>query len=194
MKMSGIIKYPIFNHSFILKAGSIICFLCVILNITDISANEPSKGYRWFVDLSSEALFKKKYSNDRDIVYSNSGITTTLGYQFNRNFFLGGGIGIDVVTSNYDWFSLGLSLPVYASGRADWRLGKVPLFADLRVGTFLKANSNNLFINPSIGYHCSWGRKVSLNIGVGLSVHFANKTYREHGKLMPSVKIGIDFN
>lgn len=49
----------------------------------------PQMGYRGFVDLNSEALFEKKYSNDRDIVYSISGFTTTHGYQFNEHFFCG---------------------------------------------------------------------------------------------------------
>ncbi len=192
--MNDFVKNPIGSEAYGKIIASVIRVIVMMVISSNISAKEPTKGYRWFLDLGSEARFEKKYSNDRDIVYSNTGITTTHGYQFGRNFFVGGGFGIDVVTSNYDWFSLGLSLPVFASGRADWKIWKLPLFADLRVGTFIKANANNVFINPSVGYHCSSGRKVSLNIGVGLSVHYANKTYREHGKLMPSVKIGIDFN
>lgn len=170
--------------------------LSIILGLSAVFAYSlaPKTGYRGFVDLNGEALFEKKYSNDRDIVYSVSGVTTTHGYQFNEHFFVGGGIGICFVTYNFEWSSFGIDSPIFVAGRADWRLGKVPLFADVRIGSFLKYwhgyNSDRLFINPSIGYHCSWGRKISLNIGAGLSLHSIDHS---GWKMMPSVRIGIEF-
>ena len=116
----------------------------------------------------------------------------------NRHFFLGAGLGMDFITYNFQSASFAIDFPLFVSGRTDWTIGKVPLFADLRLGTFVKTirgyNNDKLFINPSIGYHCSWGRKVSLNIGAGLSMHWLNDYNNNVWKMMPSVKIGIEFN
>ena len=173
----------------------------IVLIVFIVSAvfaySQISKGYRGFVDLNGEALFQKKYSNDCDIVYSLSGFSTTHGYQFNGHFFVGAGLGVDFITYNFESASFAIDCPLFLSGRIDWNLGKVPLFADLRVGTFVKTirgyNNDKLFINPSVGYHCSWGRKVSLNIGAGLSVHWLGGYQNRGWKMMPSVKIGIEF-
>ncbi|MDE6573339.1 MAG: hypothetical protein K2L58_08885 [Duncaniella sp.] len=175
----------------------VVSVVCGYSQSGQISENVPKKGYRGFVDLSGEALFEKKHSNDRDIVYSLSGFTTTHGYQFNEHFFVGAGLGIDFITYNFQSASFAIDYPIFVSGRADWKVGKVPLFADLRLGSFIKTcrgyNNDKLFINPSIGYHCSWGRRVSLNIGAGLSVHWLDR-YSESGlRLMPSVRIGLEF-
>ncbi len=167
--------------------------MAIVFVFFKAQAIEPVKGYRGFVDINGEALFEKKHSNDRDIVYSVSGVTTTHGYQFNKHFFVGGGTGICLMTSNYNWFAWTLCLPVYITGQADWNIGKVPLFADLRVGSFAK-HFDRLFINPSVGYHLSWGRKVSLNIGAGVSVHVFDNFPGSECKFLPSVRIGIEFN
>lgn len=178
----------------------ILSVVCAYSQTDGISSKEPRKGYRGFVDLSGEALFERKYSNDRDIVYSASGITTTHGYQFNEHFFVGGGAGISFLTYNFkdQGATFGIDCSVFAAGRADWRIGKVPRFADLRVGTFITSrtghNDDRMFISPVVGYHCSWGRKVSLNIGAGLSFHLIDRNNDSDWELMPSVRIGIEFN
>lgn len=177
-----------------------------LMGLLQAAAKEPVRGYRGFVDLNAEALFHKKYAHGaHDIVYSVSGITTTHGYQFNEHFFAGGGTGICVATTNYDWFALGLVCPIFVTGRADWNVGKVPLFADLRLGSYLNVLTDNVdiilcgtndkfYVNPSVGYHWSWGRKVSLNIGAGVSMHWYDSGYGYRSKFMPTVKIGIEFN
>ena len=176
----------------------IVSALCACAGTDGMPSGVPVKGYRGFVDLGGEALFQKKYSDDHDIVYSLSGFTTTHGYQFNQHFFVGGGIGINFITYNFESAQFAIDYPVFAAGRADWKIGKVPLFADLRVGTYVYScrdyNHDRLFINPSIGYHCSWGRRVSLNIGVGLSMHWLDRYDNPEWKMMPSVKIGIEFH
>ena len=183
-----------FPHS--MKRPIILLLLTIILSAMSAPASEPKKGYRGFVDLNGQALFQKKYSDDYDIVHSNFGFTTTHGYQLDKHFFVGAGTGILATTFNYHRFALGLNIPVYAAGRIDWNIKKVPLFADLVLGSFIGIG-NNMYVTPSLGYHCSWGRKVSMNIGVGVSWHWYNHYYDYHGyrcKPMPSVKLGIDFN
>jgi len=190
----------IYMKKIILFLALIVPAVCVWAQTDAVSVNLPAKGYRGFVDLSGEALFEKKYSNDRDIVYSISGFNTTHGYQFNENFFVGGGIGINFMTYNFmnDGARFAIDYPLFITGRADWKIGKVPLFADLRLGTFAKSsgdyNSDKFFINPSIGYRCSWGRRVSLNFGAGLSMHWLDGYGDGEWKMMPSVKIGIEFH
>ncbi|GEM_PF-3055497 len=179
-----------------------IAFITIVLSAvcafpqTQVPAKSGVEGYRGFVDLGGEALFQKKYSDDRDIVYSISGFTTTHGYQFNGHFFAGAGMGISFFTYNFRSAAFGIGYPVYAAGRVDWKVGKVPLFADLRVGTFLNSirrEFDRVFFNPSAGYHCSWGRKVSLNIGAGVSLHCLDMEQGRRWKFMPSVRIGIEF-
>lgn len=182
----------------------IIVFIAFVVLTVDAYSQEvnaqlgvPRRGYRGFVDLNGEALFEKKYSNDRDIVYSVSGFTTTHGYQFNEHFFVGGGVGIEFITYNFDRASFAIDYPLFATGRADWRLGKVPLFADLRLGTFIKSlrgyTTDKLYIAPAIGYHCAWGGRISLNFGAGVSMHWLDRPGSPGWKVMPSIKIGIEF-
>lgn len=163
-----------------------------------VSAKEPTRGYRGFVDMNAEALFKKKsYYGSHDIVFSVSGITTTHGFQFNNNFFVGGGSGIIVATSNYEYFSLAIGCPVYALGRFDWKISKVPLFADLKLGSYLQLGDrpffNTLYINPSLGFRLPLSQKIAFNIGAGISGYCNNIHYDGGGAVMPSVKLGIEF-
>lgn len=81
----------------------------IIFVAMQCTAKEPTRGYRGFVDMNAEALFKKKsYYGSHDIVFSVSGVTTTHGFQFNDHFFAGGGSGIIVATSNYEFFGLAI--------------------------------------------------------------------------------------
>lgn len=165
------------------------------------SAKEPAHGYRGFVDMNAEAYFKKKTSyGSHDIVHSVLGFTTTHGFQFNNHFFVGGGTGLVARTFNYSYFGLNIGFPVYVLGRFDWNIGKVPLFADLKIGSFLildydRPFMSTLYINPSIGYRCQLNRKIALNIGAGISLHYLDtyNYYDERWELMPSVKLGIEF-
>ena len=46
-----------------------IIFIILILSAA-YAYSQTAKSFRGFVDLNGEALFEKKYSNDRDIVYT----------------------------------------------------------------------------------------------------------------------------
>lgn len=165
------------------------------------SAKNLERGYRGFIDINAEAYFKKKsLYGSHDIVHSVIGFTTTHGYQFNNHFFIGGGTGLVAMTFNYNSFGLNIRFPIYALGRFDWNIGKVPLFADLKIGSFLILDRYNsfmstLYINPSIGYRCQLNRKIAMNIGAGISLHFLDNYnyFDERRELMPSVKLGIEF-
>lgn len=166
-------------------------------------ARDLARGYRGFFDINGEALFENKnsYYHHKDIVYSTLGFTTTHGYQFNRNFFLGAGTGLEaiIINTNYDIIHLGT--PVYIMGRADWNIGRVPLYADLKVGTILElgyvdTQFTNLSVNPTIGYRADWGRRVALNIGIGFSVTCFDLDGIDNPgavKLFPAARIGIEF-
>ena len=173
----------------------------IVLVTIQGSAKNLERGYRGFVDMNAEAYFEKKYLyGSHDIVHSVIGFTTTHGYQFNHHFFVGGGTGLVVRTFNYESFGLNIGFPVYALGRFDWNIGKVPLFADLKIGSFLipayyTPFMSTLYINPSIGYRCPLNRKIALNVGAGISLHYLDD-YNDDGnrwELMPSVNLGIEF-
>ena len=107
-----------------MKNSILSLLLSLIFIVVQAPAKEPEKGYRGFAGLSSDAIFQKEYSNDRDIVFSVYGITITHGYQFCKNFFVGGSFGATLVTYNYDYSNLTIEIPIYADGRGDRKLAK----------------------------------------------------------------------
>ena len=184
-----------------MKRIIILLIATIVLATFKGSAKNLERGYRGFVDINAEAYFKKKFLyGSHDIVHSVIGFTTTHGYQFNNHFFVGGGTGLVASTFNYDSFGLNIGLPIYAIGRFDWNISKVPLFADLKIGSFLIPDyyspfMSTLYINPSIGYRCPLNRKIAMNIGAGISLHYLDNYnyFDERWELMPSVKLCIEF-
>ena len=78
-------------------------FLIVIAlsAVTSYAQNDyPTKGYRWFLDfiapMYSGIVVVINYFSHR------YGLATTHGYQFNRFFYLGGGIAYQYATTKFD--------------------------------------------------------------------------------------------
>lgn len=179
----------------------------------DAFAKEPVKGYRGFVELNadigwvSNPYYVSNSGSPNSLRYENEtfclyGISTSHGFQFNSHWFIGAGVWIQSNTNQIP-SNIHLSVPVFIHGRTDWTFGKVPLYADLRIGGTISGSStrygrDKVFVTPTIGYHFDWGRRVSANIGIGISLHGYDR-YGDKGSLdfkwlsMPSVKIGIEF-
>lgn len=176
-------------------------------------AKEPVKGYRGFVELNADIAWVStpyyvsisgshnslRYKNETFCLY---GISTSHGFQFNSRWFIGAGVCIQSNTNQIP-SNIYLSVPVFLQGRTDWTIGKVPLYADLRIGRTISGSStrygqDKVFVSPAIGYYFNWGRRVSANVGIGMSVHGYDR-YGDNGLFdykwlyMPSVKIGIEF-
>lgn len=184
----------------------ILVIITVLICCFTIFAKGTSKGYRGFVDLNTELYFDTTYiyspvgpvgkKNDTYWLY---GISTTHGYQFNSHFFLGGGIELQ--------FGAGaagnaISEVIFMQARTDWTFGKVPLYADIRLGwTLFGRDINNevdkLLIAPTIGYLHDISKKIKFNVGLGLSLHGCDGGYHASAhyswKPFPTIRFGIEF-
>ena len=171
-------------------------FLLTILIAAAVSAfgREPEKGYRGFVDL--DLLAGNAYHNDDTSGFDKRdgltmfGISTTHGYQFNSHLFAGAGI------MYAGGFGTNL-LPVFADVRYDAKWNRFTPFGDLRIGYDI--TNESLYFSPNVGYRFNWGRKVNLNVGLGLTI----KGYKRSDILiggnriaydpMFNLRVGIDF-
>lgn len=134
-----------------MKRIIILLIAAIVLVTFQSSAKDLERGYRGFVDMNAEAYFKKKtLYGSHDIVHSVIGFTTTHGYQFNNHFFVGGGTGLVAMTFNYNSFGLNIGFPIYAFGRFDWNIVKVPLFADLKNRFFSYIRSLQLIYEHTV--------------------------------------------
>lgn len=127
----------------------------------DASARQPERGYRGFIDwsndLRSEVWVKRSY-------YHYTGFSTSHGYQINPLVFVGAGL-------QYEHCSLtgGNFVTPFLHGRTDFRFGRFTPFGEVRLGYNL-TDGGGVYFSPNIGYRFNWGRKVGVNVGLGLTL------------------------
>ncbi|MCM1138776.1 MAG: hypothetical protein NC453_09435 [Muribaculum sp.] len=179
--------------------------LVIICSIT-MAAKDSNKGYRGFVGLDTEFYFDTNYIysptgpvSKKTESYWLYGVSTTHGYQFNKHFFLGGGIELQFGAGEA---GNAISEVLFVSVRTDWTFGKVPLYADIRLGgTLFGRDINNevdkLLIAPTIGYRHELSKKIKFNVGIGLSLHGCDGGYHASShytwKPFPTIRLGIEF-
>lgn len=144
--------------------------LTFLLSVASICfAGTPRRGYRGFVDWGfsiGDAFCNNMncYEPYGDPVIRESQlflevINTTHGYQFNNHFFAGIGFMLSISHGNE-------MIPVYADFRYDDTFGKFSPFFDFRLGF----NENKgVYVSPTIGYKFSLGKRMNLNLGLGLT-------------------------
>lgn len=136
-------------------------------------AREPERGYRGFVEWDNNLTTSHKSENisaPATLTYWITGLSTSHGFQINRNMFLGAGVMVETDTEDTRiWTS-----PVYFQLRYDRMFGKFSPFADLRIG-YNMCNGGGIYFSPTIGYRFNWGRKTNINIGLGLTVRGAKE-------------------
>lgn len=176
------------------------------LSLTIIAfGRQPQRGYRGFIDWDNNLTSYSVWIPDNRVTYFYSGVSTSHGYQFNPNFFLGAGLSIE-----YNKYSDSFVLPVFMQFRTDQKFGKFTPFGDLRLG-FSCTDGGGLYAAPVIGYRFNWGRKAGFNIGVGLTIKgstvdifdigtddegYQYLKYVGHShqtKLMFAFRVGLDF-
>lgn len=128
------------------------------------SARQPHSGYRGFFEWSNDLRTEELDFWGRQTEYY-TGISTAHGYQINPMFFVGAGIGLEHC-NKYDSYIA----PLFAMGRADFKFGAFTPYADVRLGANL-ANGGGVYFSPTIGYRFNWGRKVGINLGLGMSLN-----------------------
>lgn len=186
--------------------------LITLFAVVSAQARQPRRGYRGFLEWSS-SLRSEKFGHitiDNNITtYRDNtfytGFSTSHGYQINPMFFVGAGLGMEHCSKLDNWI-----VPVFVEGRADFLLGKLTPFGDIRLG-YNVADGGGMYFSPTIGYRFNWGRKMGVNLGLGLSVagytaeHYEGSftgpdSYeiqyigtRHHTRVFFSFRAGIDF-
>jgi hypothetical protein len=145
------------------KLLSLLLSLCVASSVFALS---PQRGYRGFLEWSNDITTYKDFEDLR-ITFYYTGVSTSHGYQFNPHFFLGAGLAIQPYTGGGIW-----KVPVFVQARTDQQWGKFTPFGDLRVGYDIgdSDGSSGYYFSPTVGYRFNWGRKVGLNVALGLSL------------------------
>ncbi len=130
-------------------------------------AREPQQGYRGFFDFDFHYFSQKTpWNANSDYLYLS--LSTSHGYQFNPHLYIGAGLT----------FAGDNMLPLYLNARTDWKFGKFTPFGDIKLG-YNFTDGGGIFFSPSVGYRFNWGRKVGINLGVGLTVKGYNATILE---------------
>ncbi len=176
-------------------------------------ARQPKRGYRGFLEWSSSVRSEEianwtgnGFSGSYHESFFFTGASTSHGYQIDQMFFVGAGLGMEYNKTWDVWL-----VPLYAQGRLDLQLGKFTPYADLRLGYNL-SQGGGVYFSPTVGYRFNWGRKMGVNVGLGLSLidykidkydgtlDFDNGIYEisyigTYHKVKPyfSFRIGIDF-
>lgn len=148
-----------------------IIFILLLMSATLGSmARQPERGYRGFLDWSNSIRSEKFVGRS---TYHYSGVATSHGYQFNPLIYAGAG---------FDWEHHSDSntniLAVFVNGRTDLKFGNFTPFGDVRIG-FNMTDNSGVYFSPSVGYRFNWGRKVGINLVVGITLtsHRAKSDY-----------------
>lgn len=143
----------------------ILILMAVMAIVFGMEARQPQCGYRGFVDWSNSLhTYPDYYGLGSKDTWYYTGVSTTHGYQINRMFYAGLGVGAEKHTGYNNWI-----VPVYADGRIDLKFGKFTPFGEIRLGASL-SDGAGVYFSPIIGYRFNWGRKVGINVGVGMSL------------------------
>ncbi|MDE5791495.1 MAG: hypothetical protein K2H96_09755 [Muribaculaceae bacterium] len=134
-------------------------------------ARQPKRGYRGFLEWSSSVRSEEiatwggeGISGSYHESFFFTGASTSHGYQIDQMFFVGAGLGMEYNQTWDIWL-----VPLFAQGRLDLQLGKFTPYADLRLGYNL-SQGGGVYFSPTVGYHFNWGRKMGVNVGLGLSL------------------------
>jgi hypothetical protein len=181
----------------------LVAFFAVYAN-----AIEPQRGYRGFLEWDNNISSVNYDVVGRQTEYF-TGLSTSHGYQFNSNLFAGVGLTLDRNVDFDEWM-----FPVFAQVRTDQNWGGFTPFGDLRIGYNL-TDGGGIYFSPTVGYRFNWGRKMNLNVGVGLTLRgysvekyyddfyetpdgtsYATTTYignSHKARAMFNIRVGIDF-
>lgn len=155
----------------------IIAFALTIIMACTMYARDPQRGYRGFFEwdnsFGSMPYFDHSMGKEEKDFQWILGWSTTHGYQINRHVFVGAGMSV-----GFGVPSLECTLPVFFDFRYDHSFDKFRPFGDLRIGYNL-TDGGGIYFSPTIGHRFNWGRKLGLNLGIGLMLRGrASDVYR----------------
>lgn len=126
-------------------------------------------GYHGFADLGYTIGIA-------DYTFNRFELSSTHGYQFNPYIFLGGGLGLHIMskykTPNMDIpldsRDFMIDMPIYAETRITFIDGSISPFIAARGGYYL-THSGGLYINASVGCRFAIGINHAINVFLGYS-------------------------
>ena len=166
-------------------------FLALSLMIASLVNVNAQGTYRGFLDVAPS--IGNGFSFD---------ITTAHGYQFNRNWFLGAGVGlVNIIETIYEGAGQGcyeeLSIPIFAKVRFDNLSEKeLTFFAEGNIGYAVVCDGEPIYASLIVGMRKRLTERMGLNFGVGFSiVPSASWDYGTDQTTAPkfNIKVGIDF-
>lgn len=169
--------------------------LILSLILVSVVGVKAQGGYRGFVDIGPS--FNNEVSLD---------ITTAHGYQFNKNWFLGGGIGlINIFETHNHCYDCGveyeewISIPLFAKVRFDMLSEKSwTFFAEANLGPCYDLEYGGVYFYGStmLGVRKRLTERIGINMGVGCSV--IPSSYWDYSQEIEpiakfNIKVGVDF-
>ena len=152
-------------------------------------------GYRGFVDIGPSI-------GDRGVSLD---VTTAHGYQFNKNWFLGGGIGlINIIETYYDecgaYWGESISIPLFAKVRFDMLSEKSwTFFAEESIGPSYDIDGGDIYFYSStmVGVRKRITERIGINFGIGCSIipgwYEDSWDYELQPVAKFNIKVGVDF-
>lgn len=170
--------------------------LILSLILVSVVGVKAQGGYRGFVDVGP-SIGERGVSLD---------VTTAHGYQFNKNWFLGGGIGLINIIETSDYYSYydseeWISIPLFAKVRFDMLSEKSwTFFAEANLGPCYDLEYEGVYFYGStmLGVRKRITERIGINMGIGCSVIPSSYySYEYYDEVEPTakfnIKVGVDF-
>lgn len=145
-------------------------FLAALSMLAAFASNalEPQRGYRGFVEWDNSIGGLNYMDNTTGFDVQDTqwfiGVATSHGYQFNRNWYVGGGTMISAATPSGE-----MMLPLFADVRYDGNIGRLTTFGDMRLG-YNCCDGGGIYFSPTVGYRLNIRGKCNLNFGIGMTL------------------------
>lgn len=107
-------------------------------------------------------------------IYAGFSVSTTHGYQFTPDFFLGAGIGLD-----YHHGLRTVFMPIFVNLRGYFTDKRKTPFVDLKIG-YSPINKTGLYLSPSVGLSFGRSKKCAFNLSIGYNMQQYRFYYREY--------------
>ena len=152
-----------------------IIFILLALSFSmGVFAKQPQRGYRGFIEWSNGIRSYETWIGSSTDYFT--GISTSHGYQIIPWVYAG--VGVDFEVNKEENWTCYILAPFF-DVRSDMKFGKFTPFVDARIGynfsndgggVTITSKEGGVYFSPHIGYRFNWGRKIGVNIGLGLTL------------------------
>ncbi|MCQ2197044.1 MAG: porin family protein [Bacteroidaceae bacterium] len=167
----------------------LVCLMMLMTSITAFSQYRPGgySGYKAFAIVDLSINFNEGKSE------INCDLENSHGYQFNPNFFLGGGFGIDVYQGTKST-AQSVSVPFFAQTRINFTDRGVSPYIDCKFGYRLGDSGKDFncwYLQPSFGVRFPVASRFTLNMGVCYTHNFLDGADVRKNKI--ALQFGLEF-